>query len=154
MCAPCTTFTSFVLPARQCTSTTLSVIVRSQGDNTPQGRAGQDGGGQAGEEDGARTSAAQRKARQGREKGCVRAYNSFRITEFAKLMCFEFASVGGGAAFLLPPLGGAVSLLPSLGNVLFSLPLLAGTAPSLPPCRLLFSFSFSLGLVPLRDLGA
>ena len=96
----------------------------------PQGRAGQDGGGQVREPDGAgqhgQCYRAQGKSRQGQGKCvCVCACKSVRLREFAKLVCFEL--VVGGAAFpsssfgvvlLFPSLGGAVSLL-SLGMCCF-----------------------------------
>ena len=66
-------------------------------DWAPQGRAGQDGGGQPGEADGAvQHSKKQCMAGQGRSR-CVCVL--VRSGTLAKLVCFEFASVAGGVAF-------------------------------------------------------
>ena len=75
----------------------------------PQSRAGQDGSGQAGEANGAGQNG-QCFTAQGTAGVC--ACKSVRLREFAKQMCFEFASVADGAA----------SPSSSFGVVLFSPP--------------------------------
>ena len=79
----------------------------------------------------------------------VCACKSVRLWEFAKQVCFEFASVAGGwCCFLVLLLWCGAAFVsfgwccfsPSFfGNVLISSPLLAGTAHSLPPLEAAFS---------------